>query len=409
MTKIITDDNKIKELLTRGVEEIIIRKELEEKLKSGKQLRIKWGVDPSRPDIHLGHSVVLKKLKELQDMGHQVIFLIGDFTGMIGDPSGKSKTRPELSKETVSNNYKSYFDQVGKILDMKKTEIRYNSEWYSHLTMEGILKLASKFTIARILERDDFSKRFKGGIDIAVSEFIYPMMQAYDSTMLKADIEIGATDQKFNMLAGRELAKKMGEPTQNVLMTPLLIGLDGVQKMSKSLDNYISLNESANSMFGKIMSIPDSLILNYFTLLTDTSAKELESIKENLNNSKLNPRDLKARLAKEIVTMYHSAAEAEKAEKEFNTIFRDKGLPSSIPEIKLAEKGFYGEQSRTMPILDLLVKTKVTPSKNEAKRLVEGKAVEIDGKIISDWKTAIEIKSGMVIKAGKRKFAKIIL
>lgn len=401
MIKTITDENKIKELLTRGVEEVIVRKELEEKLKSGKQLRIKWGVDPSRPDIHLGHSVVLRKLKELQDMEHQVIFLIGDFTGMIGDPSGKSKTRPELSKETVINNYKSYFDQVGKILDMKKTEIRYNSEWYSHLTMDEILKIASKFTIARILERDDFSKRFKGGIDIALSEFMYPMMQAYDSLMLKADIEIGGNDQKFNILSGRELAKKMGEPPQNVLILPLLVGLDGVQKMSKSLDNYISLNESANSMFGKIMSIPDSLILNYFTLLTDASADELEKIKNNLNNPDLNPRDLKVRLAKEIVTMYHSVAEADEAEEEFNKIFRDKGIPSEIPEIKFSDK--------SLPVLDLLVKIKLASSKSDAKRLVEGKAVEIDGEIISDWKTMIEIKNGAVIRAGKRKFVKIVI
>jgi len=399
MPKIITDDNKIKELLTRGVEEIIVQKELEEKLKSGKQLRIKWGVDPSRPDIHLGHSVVLKKLKELQDMGHQVIFLIGDFTGMIGDPSGKSKTRPALSKEEVLNNSKTYFDQVEKVLDMKKTEIRYNSEWYSRLTMEDILKLASKFTIARILERDDFSKRFKSGVDIAVSEFIYPMMQAYDSIILKADIEIGATDQKFNMLAGRELAKKMGTSAQNVLMTPLLVGLDGTQKMSKSLDNYIGLNENAHSMFGKIMSIPDSLILNYFTLLTDTSTQELKKIEIDLKNPKLNPRDAKVRLAKEIITMYHPAAETDNAEKEFNKIFRDKGIPSEMPETKISEK--------ELPILDLLIKTKLTSSKSEAKRLVEGKAVEIDGKIISDWKTNIEIKTGTVIKAGKRKFAKI--
>lgn len=412
MTKIITDNNKIKELLTRGVEEIIVQKELEEKLKSGKQLRIKWGVDPSRPDIHLGHTVVLKKLKELQNMGHQVIFLIGDFTGMIGDPSGKSKTRPTLSKEEVLNNAKTYFDQVGKILDMKKTEIRYNSEWYSHMAMEDILKLASKFTIARILERDEFSKRFKGGVDIAVSEFIYPMMQAYDSIMLKADVEIGATDQKFNMLAGRELAKKMGEPTQNVLMTPLLVGLDGAQKMSKSLDNYIGLNESANSMFGKIMSIPDSLILNYFTLLTDTSEKDLEKIKKDLENPELNPRDIKVLLAKRIVTTYHSAAEAEKAEEEFNKIFRDKGMPSEMPEFSPSPSPSLtldNEQIQTIPILDLLIQAKLAPSKNKAKRLIEGKAVEIDGKIISNWKTTVVIKNGMVVRAGKRKFAKIII
>lgn len=401
MNKIITDLKKIDEILNRGVEEVVFKKELEEKLKSGKQLRIKWGVDPSRPDLHIGHSVVLKKLREFQEMGHRVIFLIGDFTGMIGDPSGKSKTRPSLSPEEVLKNSKTYFEQVGKVLNIKKTEIRYNSEWYSKLTLEKTLKIASKFTIARILERDDFSKRFKNGVDIAVSEFIYPIMQAYDSIMINADVEIGATDQKFNMLAGRELQKKMGLVPQNVLMTPLLVGLDGAQKMSKSLDNYIGVTENANSMFGKIMSIPDFLILNYFTLLTDLSDEELVKIKKDLENPKINPRDLKVRIAKEIISMYHSQAEAEKAEAEFNKVFRDKKMPSQMPEIKIKEK--------SLPILGLLVKTKLVLSKSEAKRLVGGKAVEIDGKIISDWKTAIEIKNGMVIRAGKRKFAKITI
>ncbi|MBU3925070.1 tyrosine--tRNA ligase [Patescibacteria group bacterium] len=401
MPKIKTDENKIKELLTRGVEEVIVKKELEEKLKSGKSLIIKLGIDPSRPDLHLGHSVVLKKLKEFQNLGHHIILIIGDFTGMIGDPSGKSKTRPALSKEEVLKNAKTYFDQAGKILDLKKTEVRYNSAWFSAMGWEDILKLLSKFTAARILERDEFSKRLKSGVDIAISEIMYPIMQAYDSVEIKADAEIGGTDQKFNMLAGRELQKKMNMPPQNVLTVPLLIGLDGAQKMSKSLDNYIGVNESANSMFGKIMSIPDSLILNYFTLLTDASEKELEKIKENLKNPKLNPRDAKARLAKEIVTMYHSANEAAKAEKEFNTIFRDKGIPSEIEEKKV--------EGGKWKVAELLVELKLAPSKNEAKRLVESKAVEIDGKIITDWKTAIEIKNGMALRAGKRRFAKIII
>lgn len=400
MPKIITDPQKIDELLTRGVEEIIVKKELEEKLKSGKSLIIKLGIDPSRPDLHLGHSVVLKKLKEFQSLGHHIILIIGDTTGMIGDPSGKSKTRPALLKEEVLKNAKTYFDQAGKILDLKNTEVRYNSAWFSKMGWEDVLKLTSKFTAARILERDEFSKRLKSGVDIAISEIMYPIMQAYDSIAIKADVELGGTDQKFNMLAGRELQKKMNMPPQNVLTVPLLVGLDGVQKMSKSLDNYIGVTESPNSMFGKIMSIPDSLILNYFTLLTGLSSEELEKIKMDLKDPKINPRDLKARLAKEIVSFYHSEKNAEKAEQEFNKIFRDKGMPSEIPEIKIDEK--------TLPILDLLVKTKLAGSKNEAKKLVEGKAVKIDGKIISDWKAVIEIKNGMVIKAGKRKFAKII-
>lgn len=406
MTKINTDDNKINELLTRGVEEVIVKKELEDKLKSGKTLIIKLGIDPSRPDLHLGHSVVLKKLKEFQALGHHIVLIIGDFTGMIGDPSGKSKTRSALSKEEVQKNAETYFEQAGKILDLKNTEIRYNSSWFSKMGWEDVLKLTAKFTAARILERDEFSKRLKNGVDIAISEIMYPIMQAYDSIEIKADVELGGTDQKFNILAGRELQKKMNMIPQNVLTVPLLVGLDGAQKMSKSLDNYIGVAESANSMFGKIMSITDSLILNYFTLLTDTPANELDKINMDLKNPKLNPRDLKVRLAKEIVTMYHSQAEAEKAEKEFNTIFRDKGIPSEIPEIPSPSPS---PSDQNIQILDLLVKTGLISSKKEAKRLVEGNAVEINGKIISDWTKIIEVRDGMVIRVGKRKFAKIAI
>ncbi len=399
MPKVITEPEKIKKLLTRDLEEIIVKKDLEEKLKSGKQLRIKLGVDPSRPDLHLGHSVVLKKLKEFQDLGHKAVLIIGDFTGMVGDPSGKSKTRPALSKEEVLKNAKTYFEQAGRILNFKKAEVRYNSTWFSAMGWEEILKLVSKFTVARILERDDFSKRLKNGNDIAISEIMYPIMQAYDSIKVEADVELGGTDQKFNMLAGRDLQRKMNLPEQNIITVPLLVGLDGARKMSKSLGNYISITESQNSMFGKIMSIPDFLILNYFALLTDSTDNDLEKIKADLENPKVNPRDLKVRLAKEIITFYHSQKDAEAAEQEFNKIFREKELPSEMPEIKISEK--------TMPVLDLLVKTKLASSKSEAKRLVEGKAVEIDGKVISDWKKVVEIKDRMVIKAGKRKFVKI--
>lgn len=401
MNKIITDLEKIKNLLTRNVEEVIVKKELEEKLKSGGQLRIKWGVDPSRPDLHLGHSAVLKKLKEFQELGHRVTFLIGDFTGMIGDPSGKSKTRPMLSREEVLKNSKSYFDQVGKVLDLKKTEIRYNSEWYSELTLEEILKIASKFTIARILERDDFTKRFKSGVDIAVSEFMYPMMQAYDSIMINADVEIGATDQKFNMLAGRELAKKMGLIPQNVLMTPLLAGLDGARKMSKSLGNYVGIAESPNSMFGKIMSISDDMIFYYFKLLTDLSENELKQIESDLKNPSKNPRDLKARLAGEIIAIYHGKNEAEKAEKEFNRIFRDKQKPSDIKSCKL--------QVTSCKLVDLLVELKMAHSKSEAQRLLRQGGVKINDIVQKDWKMIIEIKNGMIVQVGKRKFMKIVI
>lgn len=391
--------NKIKNLLTHNTEEVIIKTDLEKKLNSGEKLRIKLGCDPSRPDLHLGHSIVLKKLKEFQDLGHQVVFIIGDYTGMIGDPSGKSKTRPALSSKEVKENAKSYFKQVGKILDIKKTEIRYNSEWFSKLNFEDILKLLSKFTVARILERDDFSKRLKGGIDIAASEIMYPIMQAYDSIMIKADVEIGGTDQKFNMLAGRDLQRKMNMPEQNVLTTPLLIGLDGKEKMSKSLDNYIGITEEPDSMFGKIMSISDEMILYYFKLLTEISDSKLKQIELNLKDSSKNPRDIKVQLAKEIITIYHNKKSAEKAEEEFNKIFRDKQKPTDIEEMKL-EIGIW-------KLVDLLMELKMVSSKGEARRLVQQGGVRIDDIVQENFEENIEIKNGMIVQVGKRRFVKI--
>jgi tyrosyl-tRNA synthetase len=316
MSTINTDPKKIDALLSRNVEEIIVMKSLEEKLRSGKKLRVKLGADPSRPDLHLGHSISIRKLREFQELGHQVIFIIGDYTGMIGDPSGKSKTRPALSREQVEENAKSYMDQVGKILDIEKTEIRYNSEWFSKFTFEDVLKLTGKFTVARILERDEFTKRMKEGADISVTEMLYPIMT-------DADIEIGGTDQKFNLLAGRELQKKMDKPQQDVLTCPLLVGLDGVNKMSKSLDNYIGISESSDSMFGKIMSISDDMIFYYFKLLTDKTPEELKSIEKTLADKGQNPRDLKVHLAKEVIAIYHDRSEADAAEQEFNRIFRE--------------------------------------------------------------------------------------
>ena len=392
-------NNKIQTLLTHNTEEVIIKDDLEKKLNSGKKLRIKLGCDPSRPDLHLGHSVVLKKLKEFQDLGHQVVFIIGDYTGMIGDPSGKSKTRPALLSKEVKKNAKSYFAQVGKILDLKKTEVRYNSEWFSKLNFEDILKLLSKFTVARILERDDFSKRLKGGIDIAASEIMYPIMQAYDSIMIKADVEIGGTDQKFNMLAGRDLQRKMNMPEQNVLTTPLLVGLDGKEKMSKSLDNYIGIVEKPNSMFGKIMSISDEMILYYFKLLTNISKDELKKIELDLKDSSKNPRDIKVKLAKEIIKIYHNKKSAEKAEEEFNKIFRDKKKPTDIKSYKL--------QATSYKLADLLAELKLASSKGEARRLVQQGGVKIDDVVQKDFNKDIKIKSGMIIQAGKKRFIKI--
>ena len=394
-------NNKIKNLLTHNAEEVIIKTDLEKKLNSGKKLRIKLGCDPSRPDLHLGHSIVLQKLKEFQDLEHQVVFIIGDYTGMIGDPSGKSKTRPALSSEEVKKNAKSYFEQVGKILDIKKTEIRYNSEWFSKLNFEDILKLLSLFTVARILERDDFSKRLKGGIDIATSEMLYPIMQAYDSIMIKSDIEIGGTDQKFNMLAGRDLQRKMNVPEQNVLTVPLLVGLDGKEKMSKSLDNYIGITEEPNSMFGKIMSISDEMIFYYFKLLTDLSEDKLAQIESELKDPSKNPRDIKVELAKNIITIYHNKKSAEKAEEEFNKIFRDKKKPTNIKKCKV--------KSKKLKVVDLLVEIKLANSKGNARRLIEQGGVRINDIVQKDFEKEIEIENGMVVQVGKRRFVKIVL
>lgn len=400
MNKIITDPEKIKKLLTHNVEEVIIKEDLEKKLMSGKKLRIKLGCDPSRPDLHLGHSIVLGKLKEFQDLGHQVVFIIGDSTGMVGDPSGKSKTRPALSGEEVRENAKSYFSQVGKILDINKTEIRYNSEWFSKLSFEDVLTLAGKFTIARILERDDFSKRLKSGIDISVNEIMYPIMQAYDSIMIKADVEIGGTDQKFNMLAGRSLQKKLEKPRQNVLTCSLLVGLDGAEKMSKSFDNYISITEHPNSMFGKVMSISDKMIYYYFKLLVDISEDKLKKIKSDLEDSVKNPRDIKTELAKNIVEIYHGKKEAKKAEEEFNKIFRDKQKPTEMEERKV--------EGGKWKVVDLLTTgLGLASSKGSARILVQQGGVRIDDVVQKDFEKEIEIKNGMVVQVGKRNFVKI--
>jgi len=399
MEEINTDPEKIKRLLSHNVEELIVKESLEAKLKLGKKLRIKLGCDPSRPDLHLGHSIAIRKLREFQDLGHQVVFIIGDYTGMIGDPTGKSKTRNALTREEVAENAKSYLEQVGQILDLEKTELRYNSEWFAKLTFEEVLKLTGKFTVARILERDDFDKRLKSGTDIAVTEMLYPMMQAYDSIMVEADIEVGGTDQKFNLLTGRELQKKMGMAPQDVITCPLLVGLDGVNKMSKSLDNYIGITEDANSMFGKIMSIGDDMIFYYFKLLTTKTPEELKTIEETLSDKNQNPRDLKVELAKAVIAIYHSPEEAVEAEQEFNRIFREKQKPTEIPEIKLTQKEY--------PILDLLTEAKMITSKSDGRRLIEQEGVRVNDEVQSDVQKNITVENGMVIQVGKRKFVKI--
>jgi len=400
MTKLKTKAQKIEEVLTKGIDEIIDEKHLEGSLKSGKKLRVKFGIDPTGSDLHLGHSVPLRKLKQFQDLGHKVILLVGDHTATIGDPSGRSATRPPLSSKQIKANMKDYISQAGKILDMKKVEVRYNNEWYKKKGVMFLCELTSKFTIARIMERDDFKKRIKDDIDISMLEILYPLLQGYDSVELKADVEIGGRDQKFNLLMGRKVQKRYDQKKQDIVMVPLLEGTDGVQKMSKSYNNYIGLTEKPSEMYGKIMSIPDAIVWKYFKLLTDLSLKEVESIKIKLfPHGKLTRKDIKIMLAKEILKMYHGEKEAKKAEKEFNKVFKNKGLPTDIPGIKIKEK--------ELGVLDLLMKTKQVSSKADARRLVEQGAVKIDNVIEKNWQAKIKTKSGLIIQIGKRRFVKI--
>ena len=380
-----------------GIEEIISSESLKKRLASGKKLRIKLGCDPSRPDIHLGHTVVLRLLRRFQDLGHQVIFVIGDYTAKIGDPSGKNKTRPVLSDEEIKQNSATYAEQVGKILDISKAEIRYNSEWLQNLTFADLLKIASMFTVAGMIERDDFSKRLKDNREVGLHELMYPLMQAYDSVSLQADIELGGTDQKFNFLAGRELQKKMGAEPQEIIMCKLLVGIDGKEKMSKSLDNYVSIVDTPNDMYGKLMSIPDEQIINYFTLCTDIDPDKITDYQKRMEEG-YNPRDIKSRLALEITRMYHGSDEAKKAADQFEQVHQKKELPDEIEEIEL--KGEF-------TIVGLLGELKMIESNSEGRRLVEQGGVKIDGVTIADVTEKIGTHPGMVVQVGKRRFAKI--
>ncbi len=397
------NSEKIKEIFQGRMEEIIERGSLEKKLKSGKRLTIKLGADPTAPDLHLGHSVCLKKLREFQDLGHKIVFIVGDFTVKIGDPSGRTKARPFLSEEEIKRNTETYFSQVEKILDIKSVEIRRNSEWFSKINLAEFLALASNFTVARILERDDFKKRMELKQEIGFHEIIYPILQAYDSFVLGADVEIGGSDQRFNLLCARDFQQKMGQAPQDVVILPLLLGLDGKQKMSKSFGNYIGIAEKPEEQYGKIMSIPDSLILHYFELGTNLSLDELQKIKKEFGSPKTNPKDFKARLAREIVKIYHGEEKADSAEKEFIRVFQKGETPQNVEGAKIAEK--------SLNILDLLVKLKLSASKAEARRLVEQGGVKIqigNQKIkINDWAREVKIEKGMIIQTGKRHFVKI--
>lgn len=394
-----TDKNKINELLERGVDETIDKKHLKHALESGRRLRVKFGIDPTSPDLHLGHSIPLRKLKQFQDLGHQVIFLIGDFTAQIGDPSGRVSTRKLLTEEEIKENMAEYTNQAGKILNIKKIELRYNSEWYKPKGATFLMELASRFTFARLIERDDFKKRIKKDIDVSMLELMYPLLQGYDSVALKADVEIGGTDQKFNLLFGRKVQRRYNLPEQDIITLPLLIGTDGITKMSKSVGNCIKLTEEPEKMYAQIMSIPDELLWHYFNLLTDFPLERIKKMRDAVAKVILSPRDAKAQLAQKIVGMYHGKKAAQKAEDEFNKVFKKKGLPSQIPVFKTAKKVY--------PILDLLKDTGLADSKSEARRLVLSRGVKINEQLCNDWKAKIKLADKMVIKVGKRKFAQI--
>jgi len=398
--------NEQMDLIKRGVIEIIPEEELvlkiENSIKSGKPLNIKLGCDPTRPDLHLGHSVVLRKLAHFQQLGHQAILIIGDFTAMIGDPSGRNSTRPPLSMEETRINGKSYFEQASKILDPKKTKIVYNSEWLSKMNFEDVIKLASKYTVARMIERDDFTKRFKNGIPISLHEFLYPLAQAMDSVAIDSDVELGGSDQKFNLLVGRDIMREFGKEPQVILTMPLLVGTDGVEKMSKSYGNYIGLSDEPKEIYGKTLSIPDNLIYAYFELATDVSADELLEIKNFLSYPENNPRDAKRKLARKLVEMYYDKEAALKAEEEFDKIFVKKEIPDKIQEFKLSDN------IKEIPIVDLLLKVNLADSKSDAKRLIQQGGVSIDGNKISNVNEIISITKDFVLKVGKRKFIKIL-
>lgn len=393
------------EYLKKGCVDIIQEEELKAKLsrsiKEAKPLRVKAGFDPTAPDIHLGHTVLLRKMKHFQDLGHDVIFLIGDFTGLIGDPSGRSTTRPPMTREEILENAETYKTQIFKILDQEKTIIDFNSRWLEKLTSFEIINLTAKYTVARILERDDFSNRLKAGLPISAHEILYPLMQAYDSVALKADVELGGTDQKFNLLVGRDIQREFGQQPQVIMTVPLLEGLDGVEKMSKTLNNYVGITEPPSEIFGKVMSISDPLMFRYYELLTDESLSQIEKWKGDIKEEKLNPKDLKSRLAQSLVSDFWGKKEAEKAAQEFDRIFRKKEIPSEIEEIEV--------QAQDILLVDLLANQKIFPSRAETKRMMRQGGVYLDEQRIEDINHKLDLrkKSEYILKIGKRKFYKI--
>ncbi|MEE8194717.1 MAG: tyrosine--tRNA ligase [Dehalococcoidales bacterium] len=418
----------IQELLHRGVAEVIVEEELEGLLRSGRKLRLKEGFDPSFPDIHLGHMVALKKLRQFQKLGHQVVLIVGDWTARIGDPSGASVTRPMLSAEQVNANAKTYMEQFFKIVDRARTEVRWQSEWFGKFGLADVIQLTSKFTIAQLLARDDFSKRYSAGRPITIAEFLYPLLQAYDSVAVRADVEFGGTDQKFNLLVGRELQSTVGQQPQQILLVPILIGTDGSQKMSKSLGNYIGIAEPAEEIYGKVMSIPDSLIMDYFELVTDVPGEELEQLRQELENDAVNPMVLKKRLAREIVSQLYDKMAVAKAEEHFARVVQRKEVPEEIQQVKITEEllqrikassfqenGFKGSirevgkpetEKWIVSVPLLLCETGLVKSRSDAKRLIAQESVRIDGRTI--YETKGNIKIGSIIKVGNRRFVKLV-
>ncbi len=391
--------------IRRGATEIIDEKELtqllKKSIKSGRPLRVKAGFDPTAPDLHLGHTVLLQKMKQFQELGHEVIFLIGDFTGMIGDPTGKSETRKSLTPEEVKENARTYLDQVYLILDKDKTTVAYNSEWMGKFTSVDMIGLAAKYTVARMVERDDFQKRLAANLPVSIHELLYPLIQGYDSVALKADVELGGTDQKFNLLVGRDLQRSYGMAPQMVITLPLLEGTDGVQKMSKSLGNSIGVLDPANEMFGKIMSISDDLMWRYYELLSDISEKDLTGIRSKAKKGEMNPKDAKVQLAREIVARYHSQSVADHAVQEFESVFKQKGIPEDIPEVKT-----WGEEP--MWICKILAENTLTESTSAARRLIQQGAVAVNGEKVSDANLKLEGNHEYLIKVGKKRFLKIV-
>ena len=391
---------EIDEILSRGVAEVIQKPSLTEKLKSGKKLRIKFGIDPTSPDLHLGHTVPLRKLKQFQDLGHKIVLIIGDYTATIGDPSARKEARKILSRDEARANMKTYLEQIGKILDLKETEVHQNSEWYDKKETFFLFELASKGSMQQMLGRDDFRKRVSEGKDVSVLETLYPLLQGYDSVCVKADLEIGGTDQKFNLLMGRKIQRAYSQEPQDIMMLPLLLGTDGVHKMSKSLGNYIAINDTPADMYGKVMSIPDELIVPYYELVTDITSEGLEVVKKELADGK-NPRNIKARLAYLIVEEYHTSEAADEAQAEFDKVFKNKETPSEVPEFIIED------ESAQWTIFGILNKAIEDLSNSEIRRLIKGGAIYIGDEKITDPQKPIRLRDGMVIKVGKRRFIKV--